>query len=98
LFWLSILVETSFFTGDYPCYQNAAEAFCGTRPHTTDVISLPFYWRRDLLLSKSIIAIGGCLTRCVPDPTWPVVFFLFQSLQLLSIPVAFRLSWLWHRN
>jgi hypothetical protein len=45
------------------------------------------------LLSRSIVAFGLLLGKSLtPDSTWLVVFYLFQSLQLLMILVAFRLS------
>ncbi|OGO28425.1 MAG: hypothetical protein A2Z16_09240 [Chloroflexi bacterium RBG_16_54_18] len=94
LFWLSILVETSSTPGDYPCYQNAAEALLQNKtPYRGCYFYPPLLAQGLAFLSKSIVSFGGLFGQGVaPDSTWPVVFYLFQSLQLLSILVAFRLS------
>ncbi len=94
LFWLSILVETSSSPGDYPCYQNAAAALqLNKTPYHGCYFYPPLLAQGLALLSKSIVAFGMLFGRSLaPDSTWPVVFYLFQSLQLLMILVAFRLS------
>ena len=94
LFWLSILVETSSSPGDYPCYQNAAAALqLNKTPYHGCYFYPPLLAQGLALLSKSIVAFGMLFGRSLaPGSTWPVVFYLFQSLQLLMILVAFRLS------
>ena len=94
LFWLSILVESSSSPGDYPCYQNAAAALqLNKTPYHGCYFYPPLLAQGLASLSKFIASLGALFGRhLVPDATWPVVFYLFQSLQLLLILVAFRLS------
>lgn len=94
LLWLSILVETSSSPGDYPCYQNAAVALqFNKNPYHGCYFYPPLLAQGLTTLSKSIVAFGFLFGKGVaPDSTWPMVFYLFQSLQLLMILVAFRLS------
>ena len=94
LFWLSILVETSPSPGDYPCYQNAAAALqLNKSPYHGCYFYPPLLAQGLASLSKSIVASGMLFGRSLaPDSTWPVVFYLFQSLQFVMILVAFRLS------
>lgn len=94
LFWLSILIETSTTSGDYPCYENAAAALqINKNPYRGCYFYPPLLAQGLAMLEKSIILIGWLLGITLRlNAVQPVVFYLFQSLQLLLIVLSFRFS------
>lgn len=94
LFWLAILVETSVSPGDYPCYQNAAaQVLVRKNPYHGCFFYPPLMAQAMAALNHSLVFIGTLFgSNLDTRGAWSIVYYLFQSFQLILILLSYRLS------
>lgn len=100
--FLTLIVEHSRRSWDYRCYENAAKAIvAGSDPyHETAYIYPPLL--AQLLARAHRLAVWGQALVGAPadvdEPSWYVVFYVFQCLQLLVVNLVFLLLYRFARR